>query len=142
MKIRRLATGDYEEITRIWSRAGLPFRPKGRDSKKAIAAEIAANPDFVIGAFEGDRLIGVAVLSSDTRKGWINRLAVDPDYRHCGVAKRLVEESEKTLRRHGLRLFGVLINEDNTASRSLFKKCGYTEHHDIFYFSKRDDEEI
>ena len=97
-----------------------------------------ANPDFFLGAFEDGCLVGTAILSSDLRKGWINRLAVGPNCRRRGVATALIAESEKTLRRHGLRIFCSLIEDSNRASKVLFKKCGYAEHSDISYFSKRD----
>ncbi len=142
MEIRTLTIGDYEEIIRLWVKAGLPFKPRGRDSKGAIATQMKANPEFFIGAFENNSLVGIALLSSDMRKGWINRLAVDPDYRHRGVAKALISESEKILRKHGLRIFCALIEDYNIASRKLFKECGYVEHHDILYFCKRDSDEV
>lgn len=129
-------------MVRLWVKAGLPFKPRGRDSKMAIAAQMKANPEFFIGAFENNILVGIALLSSETRKGWINRLAVDPDYRHRGVAKALISESEKILRKHGLTIFCALIEDYNSASRKLFKECGYVEHHDILYFSKRDSDEV
>jgi N-acetylglutamate synthase-like GNAT family acetyltransferase len=92
--------------------------------------------------YQDNDLIGVAILTCEGRKGWINRLAVDPDYRRHGVAKTLIAECEKTLRRHGVRLFCVLIDCDNSVSKELFKKCGYVEHYDILYFSKRDSDEV
>lgn len=140
MKIRRLTTSNYEQMKGLWSGADLPFKPKGRDSKKAIADEMRTNPDFFFGAFEGDSLIGAVILTSDLRKGWINRLAVDPDHRHSGVARALIEESERIFRKHGLKIFCALIEDYNVASRQLFKKCGYVEHRDILYFSKRDSD--
>jgi len=142
MEIRRLAINDYEEMVRLWIKAKLSFKPKGRDSKKAIAAQMKANPEFFLGAFENNRLIGTVTISCDLRKGWINRLAVDPDYRHHGIAKALIAESEKTLRKHGIRIFCALIEDYNTVSKKLFKECGYVEHRDIIYFSKRDSDEI
>ena len=142
MQIRRLTVDDYGAIIGLFSRAGLPFKPKGRDSEASVTRQMMANPDFFLGAFKDGRLIGTVVLSSDMRKGWINRLAVDPDYRHHGAAKALIEESEKTLRNHGLKIFCSLIEGPNKASKALFKKCGYTEHTDISYFSKRDSDAV
>jgi ribosomal protein S18 acetylase RimI-like enzyme len=142
MRIRELTIDDYEEITQLWSRAGLPFKPKGRDRREAIAAQMRANPDFFVGAQEGDRLVGIAVLSCDMRKGWINRLVVDPVHRRRGIAESLLAESEKILRRHGVRILCSLIDDSNIASKRLFKKCGYVEHRDIVYFSKRDSEDV
>jgi ribosomal protein S18 acetylase RimI-like enzyme len=142
MEIRKLTADDYDQMTALWTKAELPFKPKGRDSKQAIAKEMTADLDFFIGAFEGNRLVGVAVLSCDARKGWINRLAIDPEYRRRGIAKALIAESENTLRKHGFRLFCALIEHGNVASKDLFKKCGYVEHHDIAYFSKRDSDDV
>ena len=142
MQIRRLNIDDYSQIVSLWSRADLPFKPEGRDSRVALEAQIKANPDFFLGAFEDGHLVGTVVLSSDTRKGWINRLAVDPRCRRRGVAKALIEESEKTLRNHGLRIFCSLIEVSNVPSKALFKKCGYNEHGDISYFTKRDSDAV
>jgi len=142
MDIRRLTINDYEKMTNLWSRAGLPFKPKGRDSKEAISAQIDADPDFFIGAFEGDTIMGTMILSSDLRRGWMNRLAVDPKFRRLGTAKALIDKAEKTFRKRGLRIFCALIDESNVVSRDLFKECGYVEHDEIKYFSKRESTEV
>jgi len=142
MEIRNLTIEDYKEILGLWSKAGLPFKPRGRDSYEAIKAEMNANPDFFLGAFEGGKLVGTVIISSDMRKGWINRLAVDPSYRNRGIAKAMIAKAEEILRRRGIKLFCALIEDYNTASKELFKKCGYVEHRDILYFSKRDTNEI
>jgi ribosomal protein S18 acetylase RimI-like enzyme len=142
MEIRKLTVNNYEEIIKLWTRAGLPYRHKGRDRKKAIAAEMKANPEFFLGAFEDNHLVGAIIISCDIRKGWLNRLAVDPDYRHCGIAKALIAESERILRKHGVKIFCALIEDWNTASKKLFNECGFVEHRDIIYFSKRDSDEV
>ncbi len=142
MKIKQLTINDYEEIVKLWSRAGLAHKPKGRDSKEAIQKQMKENPEFFLGAFENGKLIGTVIISSDTRKGWINRLAVNPEHRGHGIATALIKESEKILRGHGIRIFCALIEDYNKKSKALFKKCGYTEHRDIIYFSKRDSNDI
>jgi len=142
MEIRRLRISDYPKIIDLWSRAGLPFKPKGRDSKLAISKEVKAHPDFFLGAFENNKLVGIVVLSCDLRKGWINRLAVDVPYRNHGVAKALISESERVLRKHGVRIFCGLIESSNVSSQRLFEKCGYSKDSNIVYFSKRDSDEV
>ena len=133
---------DYDEMVKLWSRTKLPFKPKGRDSKEAIAVQMKVNQEFFLGAFVRNRLVGTVIIGCDMRKGWINRLAVDPDYRKRGIAKALITESEKTLRKRDIRIFCALIEDYNAASKRLFKECGYVEHRDIIYFSKRDSDEV
>lgn len=142
MEIRKITIENYGKIIKLWSKAKLPFKPKGRDSKQAIEKQMKLNPEFFLGAFEGNRLIGSVIISSDTRKGWINRLAVHPAYRNRGVAKALIAESEKILRKHGIKIFCVLIEEYNDVSKRLFKECGYVEHRNVIYFSKRESNDI
>jgi len=142
MEIRKLTINDYEEMTALWTRANLPSRPRGRDSREAIVAQMEEDPEFFLGAFEDSRLVATVILSSDKRKGWINRLAVDPDYRRRGVAETLIAESEKTLGKCGLRIFCALIEDSNTPSKELFKKRGYVEHHDIAHFSRRCSDDV
>jgi len=137
-----LALEDYDELIKLWSKAKLSIRPKVRDSRDAIMAQMKANPEYFLGAFESNRLVGTVVISSDLRKGWINRLAVDPECRRHGIAADLIAEAEKVLRRHGIRVFSALIDDDNIASKRLFKKCGYVEHRHVTYFSKRDSDDV
>jgi len=140
MKIRSLTIADYDQIVALWKRAGLPFKPLGRDCKDAVQAQMAEDPDFFLGAFEDNRLVGVVVATSDGRKGWINRLAVDPDFRRRGLAEKLISEAENVLQKHGVRMFCALIDADNKVSKQLFRKCGYKEHRDIVYFRKKPND--
>ena len=119
----------------------MPIEPRGRDSKKAIAAQMAANPRFFLGAFQVNQLVGTVIISSDTRRGWINRLVVDQDCRRRGIARTLIAESEKLLKKQGIIIFCALIDDSNDASKELFKECGYRERKDIVYFRKHATEE-
>jgi ribosomal protein S18 acetylase RimI-like enzyme len=142
MEIRSLTISDYDQIVALWQKAGLSYKPEGRDRKDTIRSQMAVNPDFFLGAFEGVRLLGVLVVSTDGRRGWINRLAVDPNCRRKGVAKALISEAERILREHGMRIFCALIEDTNSGSMQLFKDCGYRAHRDIVYFSKRDSDRV
>jgi len=142
VKVRKLTIADYPELMKLWKRAGLPFKPRGRDSRAHIAREMVENPDFFIGAFDGGVLIGAVIASHDGRKGWLNRVAVDPDYRRQGLARRLTIAGEKALRRHGIRIFGLLIHSYNRASLRLAQSMGYRPHKDILYLTKRESEQV
>jgi ribosomal protein S18 acetylase RimI-like enzyme len=94
-----------------------------------------------LGLEAGNQLIGVIIATHDGRKGWINRLAIDPEYRRKGYAKRLIEAAEDSLKAQGISVIAALIKSDNRASKDLFCQAGYQYHHDVHYFSKRDSTE-
>jgi N-acetylglutamate synthase len=139
--LRRLTIDDYEAMLALWQRAGLStIKPTGRDSRSEFEKQFAGG-QIAIGLEEDDRLIGVVIVTNDTRKGWINRLAIDPDQRRKGYGEQLVYAAEDALHEAGIHLIAAFIEESNTASLSLFKKLGYAAHPKIVYVSKRDSAE-
>lgn len=139
--LRRLTIDDHAAILALWQRAGLhSIRPEGRDSRSEFAWQLE-HGQIVIGLEEGGQLIGVVLATHDTRKGWINRLAIDPDYRCKGYGERLTHAAEGALRETGLKVIAALIEEGNDASLALFEKLGYAVHQNIYYVSKRDSAE-
>jgi ribosomal protein S18 acetylase RimI-like enzyme len=141
MEFRFLTIDDYDSVIKLWERAGLKFKPEGRDRRDFILKQLERYPDMLLGAYDDGKLVGIALLTDDGRKGWINRLAVDPDYRRRGVAKGLIEKSEEIFRKKGIHLFAALVEDWNIPSQNLFSSVGYKKHNDIFYFTKRDSDE-
>ncbi len=139
---RTLLPDDYENMIEVWNASGLPTRPKGRESLEKIRIEMQKNPGFFIGAFDRDRLIGLVVASSDIRKGWINRLAVIPEYRGKGIARELIRKSEDALYASGVEILACLILDDNNASIRLFESEGYSHWPNVLYFRKTLREDI
>ncbi|HHI01975.1 MAG: hypothetical protein DRP51_06185 [Candidatus Zixiibacteriota bacterium] len=139
--IRPLDISDYDDIIRLWQTGGLPFRPRGRDSYKAMAREFKRMETCFLGMFDGERMIGTIIGSSDGRKGWINRLVIDPDYRGRQLAGRLIEECERYLYDLGLSVIACLVEDVNTPSLSAFEKAGYKISNEILYCSKRPSED-
>ena len=142
LDIRMLRADRYDEMVALWRRSGLSYKPKGRDSREAVSIQMKNDPELFLGAFDREKLVGVVIGSYDGRKGWINRLAVDPAYRGRGIARTLIREVEGELKKKGTRIISALIEEGSEASIRLFKGCGYVMHRDIFYLSKRESDEV
>jgi ribosomal protein S18 acetylase RimI-like enzyme len=139
--LRRLTIDDHAAILALWQRADLhSIRPEGRDSQSEFGKQFAGG-QIAIGLEEDGQLIGVVIATHDTRKGWINRLAIDPDHRRKGYGEQLVHTAEDALHKAGMHLIAAFIEEGNTASLTLFEKLGYAAHQHITYVSKRDSAE-
>jgi len=144
LHIRRLGLEDYDELLALWQRAGLhSLKPRGRDSRAGLARQLASGVQTILGLEVDGQLVGIVVVNHNSRKGWINRLAVDPDHRRRGYGARLVAAAEEVLREQGIHVIAVLIESDNPTSLALFRKVGYLEiDPGIYYLTKRDSDDV
>jgi ribosomal protein S18 acetylase RimI-like enzyme len=143
ISIRRLGLDDYDELLALWRRAGLhSLKPQGRDSRAGLTRQLASTIQTILGLEIDGQLVGAVVATHDSRKGWINRLVVDPDHRRRGYAARLIAAAEDVLHEQGMRVIAALVERDNPASLALFRKAGYAEiDAGIHYLTKRDNDD-
>lgn len=97
---------------------------------------------FLLAVDENDRILGTVLATNDGRKGWINRLAVDPEMRNHGIARILVKEAEERLKQNGIGIIACLIEDWNSDSSEVFKHLGYNEFKGIKYLTKRSRPDI
>ena len=140
--IRRARAEDYTAILAVWEASGLPFSPAGRESEASFAAQVARFPDSYLVVETKGRIVGVVLGTHDHRKGWINRLAVLPEYRGQGLGGRLLAECEATLQAGGIEIISALIEPDNKASIALFERWGYLNDVPARYYRKRSRSDI
>lgn len=140
--IRPMQPDDYSAVRALWQAAGLSIRPDGRDAEAAVRAQLAYFPDTYLVATDAGRIVGVVFGTHDVRKGWINRLAVHPDYQRQGVALRLVEACEQAFDARGIGIFAALVEGENPQSEALFQRAGYAEFGPIKYYRKRRYPEV
>jgi N-acetylglutamate synthase len=135
--IREMTLDDYDAVTRLWTCAGLPFRPGGRDRREKMSLEMERGTAlFLVAEAEGE-IVGVVLGTHDGRRGWINRLAVAPAYQRQGIACRLVREVEARTEALGIEIVAALIESENEASLAFFQAIDYLHAPHIEYVSKR-----
>ncbi|MHA1442152.1 MAG: GNAT family N-acetyltransferase, partial [Candidatus Heimdallarchaeota archaeon] len=128
MKIRFASSEDIPNVLELWSAVGLTTRPEGRDHPKSITKQISQKNSWILIAEEEQQIIGAVLVTHDTRKGWINRLATHPERTQEGIASKLLEKAEKTLLEQEIVVYCALIIEDNTRSRIFFEKSDYSHY--------------
>lgn len=98
---------EYDQLVSLWVRAGLPFDREKRDSRESLTRQCQDNHTAMLTLKDKERLVGSIIATFDGRKGWINRLAIDPDYRRRQLASKLVKEAEKVLIKMGTTVIAV-----------------------------------
>ncbi len=136
---------DHARLIALWQAAGLHIRPKGRDTLEAFRTQQANGQQSVIGieTMEG-QLVGAVITTHDGRKGWINRLAVHPDYRRRGLGLALVTAAETRLKAQGMTVIAAQVEPENPLEQGvlrLFARAGFVEWPGLHYLSKRDSDD-
>jgi ribosomal protein S18 acetylase RimI-like enzyme len=142
IKIVHYKAGDYSLLINLWERSGLPYKPKGRDSLESIEKEVELDSNQFLFAILNGKAVGSILVTHDGRKGWINRVAVLPEFRKRGIAKKLIDAAEEWLDSKGIGIYACQIEDYNNESFEVFRKMGYIPFEGIHYLTKRKFPEI
>ncbi len=140
-EIKKLSIENYEDIIRIWAIAGLPFKPKGRDSIELMSKEMQFAGCCYFGLYDEGQFVGTAIANYDGRRGWVNRVAVDPDFRKKGYAGLLIDACQQFLESLGAVVMCALIEDINYPSITTFNKAGFVVEEKFLYFAKRQSDD-
>lgn len=135
--IRDFRIDDYDDLLALWESAGLPYKPKGRDTRAELERQSKETTAVYLVAEVDGRLVGAVLGTHDGRKGWVNRLAVSPSYRRRGLAGELLAEVERRLTALDINIFACLVEDWNVDSKTFFEESGYKPFRGITYLTKR-----
>ena len=122
---RRARTEDHPAVLGLDHRA---FRPFWRLDRDGLEQALDATPATRFRVVEtGTRLCGYAVTGRADRRGYLQRVGVDPSAQGAGVGRALVADALRWLRRH--RAHDAVVNTqlDNVAALGLYRSCGFRE---------------
>ena len=121
--IRTADDSDIAAVLALWGDATVPSTT---DDAAAVRALVARDPDALLVAGRGGRIVGTLIAGFDGWRGQMYRLAVAPDERRHGIARALVDVAETNLRRRGARRISALVIDDDVA-RAFWAAAGYEE---------------
>ncbi len=141
-ELRPLAPADIDSLYDLWRCASLPFRPNGRDEPSRLFQHLGRHEPGGFGLFRGSKIIAGMLISSDGRKGWVERIAVIPEERRTGIGRVLLATAMAEFKRRNLLVYAALIEGENQSSRRLFESCGWSFDPDVCYYSFREQSDF
>lgn len=99
--------------------------------KEKYEARVARGKNFTLGAFSGNKLVGIMALTRYelnklAHKGDIHGVYVHPDFRGMKIADTLLKETLKRgFATEGIILIGLSVTAINSAARALYEKPGF-----------------
>lgn len=123
LEIRPFQAGDEAQVIELWQRNQLtvPYNDPWRD----IQRKMTVQPDlFLVGVMDG-AVIATAMAGYDGHRGWINYLAVAPEFQQKGIARQMMKMAEARLLELGCPKINLQIRTSNTGVIKFYKKIGF-----------------
>ncbi len=128
IRIGSPSIGDVPTMVR-WGKSAreLWVREDGDWYSKKGLREWIKNPgnDVLLVARHSTQLIGMCLLSVLHEWAYCSALYVEPTYRKQGIGKKLIAEAQRRVKQKGIRLFALLVEEENVGAQAFYQRLGY-----------------
>jgi ribosomal protein S18 acetylase RimI-like enzyme len=128
--LRSATAADLPALRALWERCGL--HPSRSDTDERLGRLIEYAGGLFVVAERCSAVVGSVMASWDGRRGWINRLAVDPSARGLSLGDCLMAEAERRLAAIGCDKVNLLIEPDNAGVERFYDRLGYSRDALIF----------
>ena len=125
--IRPFQTEDEDALVALWKMCELTV--PWNNPHKDIARKLQVQPElFLVGILDSN-LIATVMGGYDGHRGWINFLAVHPDFRENGYGQEIMNSVETKIREMGCPKINLQIRTGNDKIVSYYQKLGFTNDH-------------
>ncbi len=122
--IRPYKGEDRENVITLWRLCGLVV--SWNDPAADIERKMQVDPDlFLVGETAGD-IVATVMGGYEGHRGWINYLAVLPQYRRSGYGQAIMTEVEKRIRARGCPKINLQVRSTNRAVINFYNSIGYS----------------
>jgi ribosomal protein S18 acetylase RimI-like enzyme len=125
--IREYQIKDEKQVINLWYACNLVV--PWNNPKMDIERKLKVNPElFLIGEYD-NKVIASVMGGYEGHRGWINYLAVLPEYRGKGYAKKIMNAIEQKLKDVGCPKINLQIRSNNKDVIKFYEKIGYYDEH-------------
>jgi ribosomal protein S18 acetylase RimI-like enzyme len=139
LTIAPIGDGDVADVIALWQRCGLtrPWNDPASDIALARKGENAA----MLAGRDDSGIVASVLVGHDGHRGWVYYVAVDPDCRHKGYGRVIMDAAEQWLRRRGIEKLQLMVRPDNSQVQAFYRSLGYLEQERIIYAKWLDGRE-
>ena len=128
--VSAMTAHDLDAVLALWSQTnGVGLNES--DTPDQLRAYLDRNPGLSLIARDGTRLVGAVLCGHDGRRGYLNHLAVLPEYRGRGLGRQMVETCLGTLAALGILKCNIFLYADNEPGEQFWSRCGWAARSDL-----------
>ncbi|MCG9676723.1 GNAT family N-acetyltransferase [Vibrio sp. Isolate24] len=132
--IRPMTIEDYDAVIRLWLQTeGMSVRDA--DSREHIALYLDRNPNLSFVAISEGHIIGAVLVGTDGRRGYLQHLAVLPQFRGQRIGYQLVSQSINALANIGIAKTHLFVHDNNLNAQKFYEKLGWFPRDNIRMYS-------
>ena len=118
---------DEKQVIELWTACNLTV--SWNNPKLDIERKLKVNPELFLVGEIGNKVIASVLGGYEGHRGWINYLAVLPEYRGNGFAKEIMIAVEQKLKDIGCPKINLQIRGNNEEVIKFYESIGYFDEH-------------
>lgn len=122
--VRVYQTSDENDVISLWERT-FPDDPPWNKPIDVIKNKLAFQPDWFFVCVYNGKLVGTVLAGYDGVRGWVQKVAADPDYQRRGIASMLMSTAEQALRQAGCPKLNLQTRTSNSSAIAFYEQAGY-----------------
>lgn len=122
--IRPYLESDQGAVVDLWHECGLVVA--WNDPVSDIRRKLRVQRHLFLVGLLDSALVATVMAGYEGHRGWINYLAVKPEFRKQGLGRRLMEQAEARLVAEGCPKVNLQVREANTAAVAFYERIGYS----------------
>ncbi|BDM83579.1 GNAT family acetyltransferase [Acaryochloris marina] len=132
--MRKIWSISTRGVVDLWQRCGL--LRQWNDPYKDISRKLLVQPDCFLVGIVDLKVVSTVMVGFEGHRGWINYLAVDPEFLRQGLGRKMMNEAERLLQDFGCPKVNLQIREDNLEALKFYECIGFSEDK-VVSFGKR-----
>lgn len=122
--LRAADSRELAAVLKFWAIAA-ENESRPPDTPAALAALHLRDPDALIVALDGGRIVGTIIAGWDGWRCHLYRLAVHPEHRRNGIGHALIAAAEDRFRSLGGSRADAMVLDDNPQAHAIWAARGY-----------------
>ena len=133
-EIRSFRQEDEAQLIKLWERCELVVA--WNDPSKDIHRKVQLDPEGLLLGLHDNSLIASVMAGYEGHRGWINYLAVDPEFRRKGLGKTMMKAAETYMEQFECPKINLQIRAKNHQVIEFYKSIGFLQE-DVINMGKR-----